>query len=272
MTFDFDNNKVLRYIPNVVRHVQGEVSLYDKIAPWLQDAANWLEQHLLGSFEPEGATLDLVEKIIVRKAFVEAAPSLDLSLTPSGFAVISAEGRVPASKERIERLVESLNSSVDAMCCSLISELAKNEEWLRSDAAQYYTSVFILDFSPVLRFREKPGDIFEVFERVYELGSQLIFELERRYLGHDLVAELQSLNTPNRLFGIIGMAVIAYADRYFKNKKPHHPSPHEIWHIAEPILARLPEYPDLYDIWKDEMGDVVNCKPFENKSRGAFYF
>lgn len=94
MILTIDNRRLRELIPGVIHEVDDEASLYDKMLPWLNSANAWLEDNFIGpGIElPQGFN-ELVEKILVNKAFAEAIPSLDVVLSPAGFAVISTDGR-----------------------------------------------------------------------------------------------------------------------------------------------------------------------------------
>lgn len=67
------------FIPNILTEVEGERSLFDKLAPFLESARLYLESEILGhdDFLSEVHN-DLALKILVAKAFADAVPSLDL--------------------------------------------------------------------------------------------------------------------------------------------------------------------------------------------------
>lgn len=144
MILPIDNNRLHELIPGVIHEVEGEAALYEKMLPWLESAATWLDDNFFGPGFVLPSELDeLVGKIIVNKAFAEAIPSLDVVLSPAGFAVISTDGRAPASKERIERLVASLDSFVDANVSVLVSKLNKLPQWVGSDMGKWWRASFI---------------------------------------------------------------------------------------------------------------------------------
>lgn len=100
------NAELRSLIPNVIHEVEGEALLIDKLAPWLESATLWLAENIVGeSYSLPESVLPHAKKIIVYKAFAEAVPSLDITLSPAGFAVINTDGRAPASKERSSKSI-----------------------------------------------------------------------------------------------------------------------------------------------------------------------
>ena len=96
-----DENTLRTFLPNAFASVEGEVSLFDKLQPWLQIGELWLQQKVLGAAtmhaiseeasSPLGGTggglYCLSCKIVVSTAFRRAIPSLDLVLPPNGFGI-----------------------------------------------------------------------------------------------------------------------------------------------------------------------------------------
>jgi hypothetical protein len=107
----------------------------DNLRPYLADAELWLRNEILGaplyyailtiSLTPPGEAvfdgtfdytfdetippsdiLKATEEVICLKAYLSGIPFLDLIQTSNGFAVVSNSNQAPASKERVERLLE----------------------------------------------------------------------------------------------------------------------------------------------------------------------
>ena len=111
-----NDNDLRKYIPNALVTVTGEQSLFDKIRVELEISDSWFERTFGMEAYPDTVTEqmnDMACKIVASDAFLRAIPSLDLVLTPNGFGVVSNSTIAPASKERVERLVESLEISRD---------------------------------------------------------------------------------------------------------------------------------------------------------------
>ena len=81
-----------------------------------------------------------LSKIVADHAFLNAIPSLDLVLTPNGFGIVSNTNVVPASKERIERLVGSLETERDANLEQLLLRLASRNDWQQSSQGKYFAA------------------------------------------------------------------------------------------------------------------------------------
>lgn len=121
MKFITDNQTLLIFVPNVITHVEGEISLIDKLTPWLTAEEQYFESTFISHAtisEMEITTqqdiLYFARMAIVNRAFAAAVPSLDLILTGNGFGIVSNQTVAPASRDRVNALVASLIDSADA--------------------------------------------------------------------------------------------------------------------------------------------------------------
>ena len=145
MLITSDNN-LRELIPNVLNTVEGEPSLLDRLTPYLQSAEEWVSLHFTGQRVLEeytaaaesNAIRRLLQRIIAKHAFMEAVPSLDLILTPNGFGIVSNQNVAPASKERVERLIASLEAERDAALDMLLHKLKADSLWLQSEQSRYF--------------------------------------------------------------------------------------------------------------------------------------
>ena len=116
---------------------------------------------------------------VAAEAMLHAVPQLDLVLTPNGFGVVSNTNIAPASKERVERLLLSLEKMRDDTLSILLPLLANTEAWATSDPCQY----FMQTLYPWLDLPQNFGSTDHSWQRYQELHSKLIAIEER--LAHD---------------------------------------------------------------------------------------
>lgn len=146
--------QVRQFIPNALVTVEGEKSLFDKIASFLETSEEWLIQ----TFIPEPTLQEIVAqerqpflrllmKTVVNDAFLHAVPSLDLVLTPNGFGIVSNQNIAPASKERVDRLLASLETERDQAIDLLLPRLPLLTDWLQSAQGQYFAATLFPNFS-----------------------------------------------------------------------------------------------------------------------------
>ena len=182
-----DNNVLLQFVPNVLKSVQGETLLFDKIAPHLEVAEAWLTTTFLSeAVLTELPTRDANNKLlhyarmaVVAEAMLHAVPQLDLVFTPNGFGVVSNTNIAPASKERVERLLLSLEKMCDDTLAVLLPLLTQEVAWATSDPCLYFEQTLY----PWLDLPRKLGSTEHAWLRYQELHSKLIAIEER--LAHD---------------------------------------------------------------------------------------
>lgn len=152
------DEQLRRLIPHVLATVEGEASLYEKLTPFLETSEEWTVQNFVpddifdaiaeSSASAESAAEDTtitalrlpLEKVIAYNAFMDAAPSLDLVLTPNGFGIVSNQNIAPASKERVERLTASLEAERDRNLENMVLRLASRNDWQQSSQGKYFAA------------------------------------------------------------------------------------------------------------------------------------
>lgn len=164
---------------------------------WL--TTTFLSEAVLAKLPHEDATnklLHYVRMAVVAEAMLHAVPQLDLVLTPNGFGVVSNTNIAPASKERVERLLLSLEKMRDDTLPILLPLLANTEAWATSDPCQY----FVQTLYPWLDLPRKLGSTDHSWQRYQELHSKLIAIEER--LAHDFFScELLATLRQSELLG-----------------------------------------------------------------------
>ena len=146
-----------KYLPNVLATVDGEASLYDKLDFFLSTSERWLAEHFTGTtvlleisaMDEADPMRQLACQIIVADAFCRAIPSLDLVLTPNGFGIVSNNNIAPASADRVNRLVESLNTNRDLLLNQLLLLLSKSTNWVCSVQGQFFAATLFPRFDLV---------------------------------------------------------------------------------------------------------------------------
>ena len=147
-----------RLIPHVLATVEGEATLLEKLAPFLETSEEWAIQNFVPDdlFETIAATPEAaetasdsaaiealrkpLEKVIASHAFMNAIPSLDLVLTPNGFGIVSNQNIAPASRERVERLRDSLEAERDRNLENMVLRLASRNDWQQSSQGKYFAA------------------------------------------------------------------------------------------------------------------------------------
>ena len=142
------DEQLRRYMPNVFATAQGETRFFDRVLPWLETAERWLFSQFVGDgYADSFLALDESEPVrltavcvVTHEAMLRAVPSLDLVLTPNGFGIVSNQNVAPASRDRVARLIASLETSRDNSIEQLIAYLLREEEWYESTIRQWFTA------------------------------------------------------------------------------------------------------------------------------------
>ncbi len=268
-TDNLTNEVIKRYIPNILTEAEGETPLAEKLAPFIESAKLWLETEYLGpeDFLSE-AHNEFAQKIIVKKAFADAVPSLDLIITPNGMAVINTDNMAPASKERVERLVASLRNYVSANLYILLDICHSYEAWRMSERGQYFCGSFINSPKDC-----DDADLDIPFEEARRRAILFESALAERYIGRETMNAIRSdynsrvISQTHPLVALI-RSILVYViapDKFFIDQN-------HVWHAARPVLNELNYHPKYKELWESEMGDKFKTAVFINNVKGGFFF
>ena len=142
------DQQLRKYLPNAFATVQGEAPFFEKVLPWLEAAERWTFSQFIGnSFLPILVTMDenhplrlTACSVVAHEAMMRAVPSLDLVLTPNGFGVVSNSNVAPASRDRVMRLVKSLEESRDIAIEQMLQYLFQDERWFVTSTRRWFTA------------------------------------------------------------------------------------------------------------------------------------
>jgi len=237
------NAELRSLIPNVIHEVEGESLLIDKLAPWLASANKWLTDNFVGEdYSLPESLLPLTKKVIVFKAFADAVPSLDVTLSPAGFAVINTDGRAPASKERVERLIASLLSTVDANVLPFIINLLKYADYRSTRMGQYWLGTFMYGLDDAMA-NKRDKDLLTTYRSMRDSALRFETELSQYYLGKEVMKHLRlaryampSDDCTLVMCDLIRRAELRYIASHARDQKAKCPDNHDVWHLAQPIL------------------------------------
>ena len=275
------NEKLHAYIPNVVTEVEGETPLLDKLMPFMEDADAWLTANIVGSFEVTSSNkgiLQLVEKSIVKKAFADAIPSLDLILSPSGFGVVSTDQMAPASKDRVERLRESTLSSFYAVLNVLVVVLEKEENWRKTEVGRRICRTFYPSIADCDKYRTERS-VFDTWIMCRNLTEAFEAQAAEEFLGRKFLPELRkrfyartTSESDDQLIEYIIIAEHKYISAHLADTSIKCPDRHELYHLCEPIVRFIQSDPVLNPMWVDDGFDQFYIEPFKNDVKGAYFF
>lgn len=211
-----DNETLLRFVPNTITAVKGEKPLFDKISVHLDLAEDWVRytftsdktfNAIAGYTEDNPIRINL-QRLIVAEALHRAIPSLDLVVTPNGFAVTQTANLVPASKPRIDRLLSSMLARRDDCIARLLSDqLPGASQWLNSPQAAYFgatlfpTLEIVKSVAPTSDLRPLTSD----WDKYQALRPQIIdleASLAEEWLSPELLSVLRERNLARTLTAV----------------------------------------------------------------------
>jgi hypothetical protein len=116
------------------------------------DSSETIKDEIIGDSLFESISEDLTllkktERVIYLKTFLNRIPELDLVLTDAGFAVVGNKNYSPASRQRVDKLIEQIEKKYDNSIEKLYTYLEKtekhHEKWKDSPAYSILSDVFI---------------------------------------------------------------------------------------------------------------------------------
>ena len=272
-----------RYIPNVLQTVKGEVALFDKLTSFLDIAEEWVAHTFtsqatfstIAGYADANIIKTYAAKVVVCEAFKNAVPSLDLILTPNGFGIVSNSNVAPASKERVYRLIDSLEAERDNAIRLLLSSLPGEPSWMTSTQCEYFSATMF----PNLDICDYLGVTHQQWKKYQEVRATLL-EIEQhiatQFLGQEQLdvfrKEAMSPSSTSSLMKAVIRSLQAAEVQMLKaslsptapsacipptalvsivNCIRTHPTEFPQWH-ASPIAALY--HPDIYENKKTDKG------------------
>ena len=182
---------------------------FTDVETYIRSAEKWIKNNVLGkdlyetiiaaTESSSGNDLNdddlllLCLSIIANHAYWDAIPFLDLTHSNSGFAVISSNNQVPASKERVERLREQCLIRRDSEVELLIAHLEENEvyhdDWKGSPAYSILTNCLIRTASELEQYGQWSGTRKEFLQLRPKLIQETMLRMEPVF-SKDYIDEL----------------------------------------------------------------------------------
>ena len=283
MTLISDNATLLKYVPNTLKTVQGETPLFDKIRYHIQQSEQWLADTFTSSdtlariatYTDSNPLLHHCRMATAAHAMLHSIPQLDLILTPNGFGIVSNQNIATASKERIERLLLSLEKLRDDTLQIILSMLPDAHHWTASSQYEYFAATLFPNLDTIHHL----GFTDHIWQHFQEVHAQLLTieqRLETEYFSKPLMDTLRAANI------LSAWDSLAYPDQYRRLF-------HRILAIEFSIL-RTGEYPipsiidtvnlirtspsNVFQEWKtSDTAKLFERHGYKNKKEnGGFFF
>ena len=190
------------HLPNVIASVKGETPFIERLTLFLDLAEDWVVNtftsvstfNTICGYTDSNNVKILCSRLVVADALRRAIPSLDIVLTPNGFAVVNTSNLAPASKPRVDRLVGSMLSHRDDCIAALLPELVGASKWLTSSQADFFGATLFPDLAIVDSVGGATGSKWEKYLELRPQVIDLEASLAEEWFSPELMSALRTEN------------------------------------------------------------------------------
>ena len=268
-------------IPHVFATAEGEPTLFEILSPFIETAEQWA----IDTFVPDAIFDEIaeddgfgpnerfrfpLEKLVACQAYMTAIPSLDLVLTPNGFGIVSNQNVVPASRERVDALITSLESQRDAAIEALIIRLSSREDWRDSSQGKYFAATMFpfMNLCRRLAIREHIWDSYQqLHDRLIKIENVLAdtyFSQEQMQVFRSHVITQSRTATP--LEDQVIRSLQSYELQLLTEIQVHPQCYYDLVNIIR-------EHEEVFPAWHSStVAELYKPKIFENKKKSSAYW
>ena len=190
------------HLPNIIASVKGETPFIERLALFLDLAEDWVRTtftsettfNTICSYTDSNLLKVLTARLVVADALRRAIPSLDIVLSPNGFAVVNTSNLAPASKPRVDRLIGSMLSHRDDCIAALLSGLVGASKWLTSSQADFFGATLFPDLAIVDSVGGATGSKWQKYLELRPQVIDLEASLAEEWFSPELMSALRSEN------------------------------------------------------------------------------
>ena len=268
-------------IPNVLATVEGEPTLIEKLYPYLETTEQWAIDTFVpetifdeiaeaDSFGPNERFRFPLEKLVACHAYMTAIPSLDLVLTPNGFGIVSNQNVVPASRERVERLITSLEAQRDSAIEALILRLSSREEWRESSQGKYFAAT-MFPFLNLCRRLAISEHIWHSYQQLHDRLIKIENVLAETYFSQEQmqvfrIHVITQGRTATQLEDQVIRSLQSYELQLLTDIQVHPQCYYDLVNIIR-------EHEEVFPAWHSStVAELYKPKVFENKKNSSAYW
>lgn len=273
MIFVTSQELLSRVFGNEVVAVEGERSLFDKITLELEQSERWLVDEIIGDMaewiDEDTSLFNACVTCVACDAMRRAIPSLDLILTPNGFGIVQNANVVPASKERVERLIDSMQIRRDTALNTIIKLLMRENDWQDSEQRQWFgKGLFQLPEQSTLWCKRKDyADDWEALKALRLESVPILSRYRELYISNEVMDRVQLALCSNLESDAndrsLGYNLISLVLKEMNGSPFHHK-------YIDPIVNYLRE---TDEDWKSsKVAEFYAVPTFQNKKDSTGYF
>ena len=292
----YTNEEIHALLPFSFQEAEGEPTLLERLQPVYQERQKRADlMYMQMTTRPQGVQVDFVsqtEADIARLAVIRenldlyavfsatagSLHSMDLALTPNGFAVVSTDNLAPASQERVRALHQELTDKAEHF------RLLAEHTWFHSEIFYRWhrstRSPWVTPYDLELLFDEMSLPASERLDA--RLNAHRLQESVRILFGEDVIDELMlALYWDDSFTGAPN-----YTDDTARRRQPY--AHHILMTIAEAIRGRQSLFTDAQterltdaiardiDLWQEWIHSTAykdfKGNRYENKKSAGGYF
>ena len=264
-------------IPNIITAVKGETPFFDRLAPFIELAEDWVRNtftseqtfNTIAGYSESNSTKLLTARLVVADALRRAIPSLDIVLTPNGFGVVSTTTIAAASKPRVDRLVGSMLTHRDECIAALLPALVSASQWTSSKQSEFFGATLFPNLDIVDAVGGATGSKWDKYLELRPQVIDLENSLAEEWFSPELMKVLRNRNllltlsaTDRYVVGAIQAQIISFIKNGSFNAR----------RLAD-IVTFIRNRPDDFPEWHNSATAELFAPPtFRNNKNAAGYF
>lgn len=206
---EITKEKFESYVP-AAQMPERSTSVYDRLQKAFERAYGVISREIVGAsfvdrVEQDEGTKEDIMALVCIMAFVNSARSLDLVLTATGFGIVSTTSTAPASRARVDSLIEEMRLEAYERKCNLLEQLTTVEGWGASPAAASNISTLFWNIRSMrLTILERTADNW-----LWALGQAVDADrMLRREMGDDMMRRLLAHERTGSVSDLLDLIVL----------------------------------------------------------------
>lgn len=273
-----DNSTLREFIPNTMAPAIGETPLFEKISPFLSSAEKWfmdtfidekiLKEIVDATEDHEDPLYFLPRRIVVLRAWINALPAIDVVVAPTGVGVTETTTLKPASKAKIDKLLEATWAELDFNIACLLPRLPMIPYWMATPPAFKLKETLFPNFIAVdaLEIRDHKWEAWVSLSKRIKLIEKRI---ERDWISVPVMSRLRTYSLMGETDGVIGQSIELARLAVINELREGHPA----IDILNDLTTLIRESTTVFPEWHTSAtAELFRDRSFKNKKDSTGYF